>query len=173
MQLNVSSDVSGCMRTRLLLLSLAVLLSTHAFAQTKSGSEDKDLFHTIEALDAKLFDAFNRCDLETFGSFFPEKLEFYHDNGGLTNETRESVVADVKKYICGTTRRDLVPGTLEVYPMHGYGALEIGVHRFHHPGHDDTEAVGEAKFIHLWKYEKGEWKLTRVISYEHHAQAKK
>jgi len=25
----------------------------------------------------------------------------------------------------------------------GYGAVEMGVHRFHHPGHEDTEGVGE------------------------------
>jgi len=28
---------------------------------------------------------------------------------------------------------------------------EIGIHRFHHPGHENTESVGEAKFIHLWQ----------------------
>jgi hypothetical protein len=70
--------------------------------------------------------------------------------------------------------RELVPGTLEVYPIADYGAVEIGVHRFHHPGHETTESVGEAKFIQLWQKEKkdGSWKLTRVISFDHHALAK-
>src|SRR5437588_12940638 len=39
-----------------------------------------------------------------------------------------------------------------------YGAMEVGVHRFHHPGQDDTEPVGEGKFIHLWQYKDGAWK---------------
>lgn len=56
--------------------------------------------------------------------------------------------------------------------MDGYGALETGVHRFHHPGHEDTEPVGEGKFIHLWQYKDNAWKITRVISYDHHAVAK-
>jgi len=56
--------------------------------------------------------------------------------------------------------------------MKGYGAVEIGVHRFHHPGHEDTERVGEGRFIHLWQYKDGAWKITRVISYDHHAAAK-
>jgi hypothetical protein len=43
----------------------------------------------------------------------------------------------------------------------------LGVHRFHHPGRDDIEPVGEAKFIHLWRSENGAWKITRVISYDH------
>jgi hypothetical protein len=51
-----------------------------------------------------------------------------------------------------------------VYPLHGYGAVEIGVHRFHHPGDSD---VGEAKFVMLWQYKDGAWKIPRVISYDH------
>jgi len=61
---------------------------------------------------------------------------------------------------------------LQVYRLEGYGAMEVGVHRFHHPGHDDTEPVGEGKFIHLWQYKDGGWKITRIISYDHHAVAK-
>lgn len=56
--------------------------------------------------------------------------------------------------------------------MKGYGAVEMGVHRFHDPGHDDTEGVGEAQFIHLWQYKDGAWKITRVINYDQHAAAK-
>jgi len=48
----------------------------------------------------------------------------------------------------------------------------MGVHRFHHPGHDATEGVGEASFIHLWRYKDGAWKITRVISYDHPAAAR-
>ena len=68
--------------------------------------------------------------------------------------------------------RQVVPGTLQVHRMKGYGAVETSVHRFHHPGHEDTEGIGEASFIHLWQYNDGAWKITRVISYDHHAAAK-
>lgn len=50
-------------------------------------------------------------------------------------------------------------------PAEGYGAVEIGVHRFHHPG--DPGNVWDAKFIMLWQNKEGMWKVTRVISYEH------
>jgi hypothetical protein len=56
--------------------------------------------------------------------------------------------------------------------MKGYGAVEMGVHRFHHPGHEETEGVGEGKSIHLWQCKDGAWKITRVISYDHHAAPK-
>jgi hypothetical protein len=51
--------------------------------------------------------------------------------------------------------------------MDGYGAVEIGVHRFLHPFEQDHGVVGEAKFIHLWQLKDGKWKITRVISYDH------
>src|SRR5712664_2941537 len=75
----------------------------------------------------------------------------------------------IKKHICGKVTRELVPGTLQVHYMKGYGAVEMGVHRFHDPGHEDTEGLGEGKFIHLWQYKDGAWKITRVISYDHRA----
>jgi ketosteroid isomerase-like protein len=130
-----------------------------------------ELDKAIAALDSAFFDAYNRCDLEKFASFIAENVEFYHDFGGVTLG-RAALTDSVKKNICGRVTRELVPGTLQTYYMKGYGAVEMGVHRFHHPGHEDTEPVGEGKFIHLWQYKDGAWKITRVISYDHHAAAK-
>jgi hypothetical protein len=151
----------------LLLLPLLALPAIPADAQTQPAPKD-ELFRTIAKLDAEVFDAYNRCDLEKFGSYFTEELEFYHDNGGLTNRTRQSLVESVKKNICGKVYRVLVPESLEVYPLNGYGAVETGVHRFYHPGRDSTESVGEAQFMMLWQEKDGVWKATRVISYDHH-----
>jgi len=55
--------------------------------------------------------------------------------------------------------------------MHGYGAVETGVHRFYQPK-TGSEATGEAKFIHLWQNKDGAWRITRVISYDHVALKK-
>ena len=155
-----------------LLLAFSLVVAS-AGAETRRGLPPEDeLYRTIATLDAAVFDAFNHCELEKFGSFFVERVEFYHDNGGLTDSSRASLVESVKNNICGKVSRELVEGTLEVYPMHGYGALEIGTHRFHHPGHDDTEPVGEAQFIHLWQNDNGTWRIARVISFDHHALSK-
>jgi hypothetical protein len=123
------------------------------------------------ALDAALFDAYNHCDLDKFASLTDENVEFYHDQAGVTLG-KAALTDAVRKNICGKVMRELVPGTLKVHPMKGYGFVEMGVHRFHHPGHEDTEGVGEGQFIHLWQYKDGAWKVTRVISYDHHAAAK-
>ena len=129
-----------------------------------------DLDRTITALDTALFDSYNRCDLKKFASFFVDDVEFYHDQGGVTLG-RDALTESIKKNICGQTTRELVPGTLQAFHMKGYGALETGTHRFHHPGHEEI-GVGEGRFIHLWQYKDGAWKITRVVSYDHHPAAK-
>ncbi len=157
--------------TRLsLLLVLAGLFVMNASAQSVQP-RDAGLFRTVKALDAQLFDAYNNCQLDKFESFFTDDVEFYHDQGGVTLGKRDLTDA-VKKNICGKVTRELVADKLEVYPMRGFGAVEIGVHLFHHPA-DPKEPDGEAQFIHLWQNKDGVWKITRVISFDHHAAATK
>ncbi|MGI9073432.1 MAG: nuclear transport factor 2 family protein [Bryobacteraceae bacterium] len=161
-------------KVQLVLLLLALFVA-QVDAQTIPALENiksqPELDKAVASLDEALFDSYNHCDLAKFAAFFVDDVEFYHDQGGVTLGKQE-LTNSIKKNICGKVTRELVPGTLQVYHMKGYGALEMGVHRFHHPGHDDTEPVGEGKFIHLWQYKGGAWKIMRVISYDHHAVAK-
>jgi hypothetical protein len=131
-----------------LLVPLVALFVGRANAQSlESIKSQEDLNKTISSLDVALFDSYNRCDLEKFGTFFVDDVEFYHDQGGVTLG-RENLTESVKKNICGgDVRRELVPGTLQVHYMKGYGAVEIGVHRFYHPM--SKTPPGEGRFIHL------------------------
>lgn len=133
--------------------------------RAQTAAQPDPLFTTIKGLDAKLFEAYNHCDLSTLGAMVSDDLEFYHDQTGLS-VGRAPFLAAIKQNICGKVQRALLPETLEVYPLNGYGAVEIGIHRFTHPGHPEyTE--GDAKFIMLWQNKDGTWKVTRVISYYH------
>ena len=127
-----------------------------------------ELDKTVAALDRALFDSYNTCDLRKFESFFADDVEFYHDQGGVTLG-KAALTDAVRKNICGKTTRELV--SMQVFYMKGYGALETGVHRFHHPGHEEI-GVGEGRFVHLWQYKDGRWKITRVVSYDHHPAGK-
>ncbi len=141
-----------------------------SLAQSQQGAAPGDeLYKTIAGLDTTLFDAYNHCDLEKLGSMVTSDLEFYHDQTGLA-VGRQVFVDAIKNNICGKVQRVLVPGTLEVYPLKGYGAVEIGVHRFTHPG--DPTNLGEAKFITVWQLKDGVWRVSRVISFDHHPAAK-
>jgi len=157
-------------RTVLLYAATFALCIAVSLAQSPQGLASTDpLYKTISGLDTTLFDAYNHCDLEKLGSMVTADLEFYHDQTGLA-VGRQPFVDAIKNNICGKVNRVLVPGTLEVYPLKGYGAVEIGVHRFTHPG--DPTNVGEAKFITVWQLKDGVWQVSRVISFDHHAAAK-
>jgi hypothetical protein len=132
-----------------------------------------DLDKAIAALDTKLFDAYNHCDLKTFDSLLADDVEFYHDQGGVTLG-RQKLTESIKNNICTSdTQRVLVPGTLRIYYMKGYGAIEMGVHRFLHPKTEAANGTGEASFVHLWQYREGAWKVSRVLSYDHHSMQAK
>ncbi len=128
-----------------------------------SMKSQEELTRAITALDKQLFDAYNTCNIEKLGTLVTDDLEFYHDKTGLA-VGKQPFLDAIKKNICGKVTRELIQGSLEVYPLHGYGAVEIGLHRFRHPGDSD---VGEAKFVQLWQYKDGAWKISRVISYDH------
>jgi len=124
------------------------------------------LTKAIATLDKELFDAYNTCNIERLGTLVVDDLEFYHDKTGL-GVGKQVFLDAIKNNICGKVTRQLVAGSLEVYPLHGYGAVEIGTHRFYHPGMEGP--AGEAKFVTLWQYKDGAWKVSRVISYDHGA----
>ena len=151
---------------RLLCLFLLFVSALSGYpVRAQSNAQPDNLYKTILSLDARLFDAYNHCDLATLGSMVSDDLEFYHDQTGLS-VGKGPFLAAIKQNICGKVQRELLQDTLEVYPLNGYGAVEIGVHRFHHPNHPE-DGMGDAKFITLWQNKDGEWKVTRVISYEH------
>jgi hypothetical protein len=150
----------------LLVVFFALALS---WARVRSVVAAEPLFETIQSLDIQLFDAYNHCDLITISSLVADDLEFYHDKTGLARG-RQALLDGIRNNICGKVTRELVAGTLQVYPIANYGAVEIGVHRFHHPGHDDE--VGEAQFITLWQKKDGGWQITRAISFDHHPLSK-
>ena len=167
--MTVSSDTlfsaSSVLRTLFLVLCAGVVSLFAAQAQTPASDP---LYATISGLDTSFFDAYNHCDLAKLGAMVSDDLEFYHDQTGLS-VGRQSLIDGVKNNICGKVQRELVTGSLEVYPLKSYGAVEIGVHRFHHPGSLGPDAVGEAKFVMLWQVKDGVWRITRVISFNHFA----
>jgi ketosteroid isomerase-like protein len=137
-----------------------------ASEQAAPGYED--LFQTISRLDTQLFNAFNSGDLSTLETFFTKDVEFYHDKEGLT-KYEENMESFKKHFASDTrTRRELVEGTLEVYPLTGYGAVELGVHRFYTTEKNQPERLtATSRFVHLWQNKNGDWKISRVISYDH------
>jgi hypothetical protein len=63
-------------------------------------------------------------------------------------------------------RRELVPGSLEVFPIKNYGAMQVGRHRFCHV-ENGKEECGTFSFVHVWRRTDRGWQIARAISYGH------
>lgn len=139
-----------------------------SFSTQNPQKKEETLTQTIYRLDSLMFDALNRQDLEAAMSYFDEDLEFYHDKGGLDNygQTKVKLERLFRNNKNNNFRRILIPGSLEVYPIAGYGAIEFCLHRFCHieNGKDDC---GTFKNLMIWKQTEKGWKVTRVVSYDH------
>ena len=147
-------------------LFLVLFFSGCGALMGQSKKTDEKLFSEIAHMDSVLFNAFNNRDTATFKNLFTKDLEFYHDKGGLTGyaETIGFMRSTAKND--NGLRRDLVAGTLEVYPIPNYGAMEIGSHTFCHL-ENGKQDCGTFKFVHVWKRIGNEWKISRVVSYDH------
>ncbi|MDM4766568.1 nuclear transport factor 2 family protein [Pelomonas sp. SE-A7] len=152
-------------RDQLMALLLAACASVCA---AQDANRSGPLFDALARMDKELFDAaFVNCDANKFRALFTEDAEFYHDRTGLAAgeaaRTMKSCPRDN-----GVTRT-LIAESLEVYPMQGYGAIQMGRHVFARKGEPGSEV---AKFVHLWKQENGAWRLARVLSFDHKPSSK-
>ncbi|NVO31984.1 nuclear transport factor 2 family protein [Hymenobacter lapidiphilus] len=127
-----------------------------------------ELYRTIARLDSAMFVAFNQHDADKLQTYFADDLEFFHDKGGVS-DFRQTMDAFRRMFEQNKTtglNRQLVPGTLEVFPIKDYGAVETYEHRFCHVenGKDDC---GTFKNMMVWRLKDGRWQVTRVVSYDH------
>jgi Domain of unknown function (DUF4440) len=165
--LSLIYQIRNKMKSRFLSLkALFVATLIIAASNLANAQSNQDLYKEIAQQDSILFNAFNTRDIEQFKTYFTPDLEFYHDKGGLTNYeyTINSLVTTAK--LNNQLRRDLVKGSLEVYPIPGYGAMEIGSHTFCH-NENGKQDCGTFKFVMIWQKKDGQWKISRVVSYDH------
>ena len=143
---------------------IAVLLAVFApICSAQDTARSGPLFDELARMDKELFEAaFVTCDAGKFRALFTDDAEFYHDRtGAAVGEAARTLKSCPRDN--GVTRT-LVPESLEIYPMQGYGAIQMGRHVFARKGEPGSEV---AKFVHLWKRENGAWRLARVLSFDH------
>lgn len=121
------------------------------------------LYATLYALDQRFFEAYNTCDMATQAELLAEDIEFYHDQGGLST-SKAKILESTKENICGKVTRTLVPGSLEVSPIAGYGAAIVGLHQFENSAEPEGTKSKECRFAAIWKETNGHWQMTRILS---------
>lgn len=126
--------------------------------------DDQALYDSIIALDSAFFHAYNTCsdNLEHYASFYADSLEFYHDKNGRVT-SKAAIVEGTRLNICGKVRRELVEGSIEVYPLPNYGAIEMGLHTFINSEEPDTRPQ-PGRFTIIWQKTGAGWKIREVIS---------
>lgn len=127
------------------------------------------LFDTVARLDSLIFDAsYVRCDTARVYALLTDDVEFYHDVTGVHRGAQ--VRADFARLAASCPagqgiRRELVPGSLRVYRVSDFGAVETGTHRFVPRG---GAAATTARFVHVWQRDGDRWRATRILSLDHH-----
>jgi hypothetical protein len=148
-----------------LTLVITALCTPGLKAQPAKKQAETTLYSTIISLDKQAFDAYNKCDLDKFENYFDSDVEFFNDRTGLTDSRHAMIKAMRSVCESGGMQRQLLSAT--VYPLDFYGAIETGINRFYKVVNGKKQAVSTAKFIYIWKLDENEWKITKVISYDH------
>jgi hypothetical protein len=119
------------------------------------------LYQTIVRMDSLYFDTYNYSKAALMDSLTADNIEFYHDRGGLMTSKQE-LLQSIQKNIFGKVQRVLTPGSIEVYEIPGYGAIEFGYHSFRNlVEHSESQP---AKFVIIWRLAGGQWQMTSVVS---------
>ena len=152
--------------------ALALLVaSPFALAEAADTGWEAD----VRKFDGTYWQAFNRCDVAGLAKMNTADLEFYHDVGGLMSG-RNQFVSAMKKNICADpqrhVRREAIADSIRVSPLRNngklYGAIISGEHQFYDVKKGANEYLtGTARFTHVLVLDKGVWKVSRVLSFDH------
>jgi hypothetical protein len=152
------------LRLSALLISLCISITGSAQSQDTYVYKPQSLalYNTIVQMDSIYFSAYNACDMDKQAAIYADSIEFYHDGSGLET-SKTALLSAIRENICGKVTRMLVKGSIEVYRIPNFGAVEIGLHRF--INHAENNALSKPdKFVIIWRYRGDQWQITQVIS---------
>jgi len=138
----------------------------------------QELLNTIARLDSTVFATLPEYNSAKSRTFFTDDLEVYNDTEGLLKSRNVFIEAPEKNFYKtqkeNVIRRELVEGSMKVYPLKNngaiYGAVQTGEQCFYELRKGKEERLtGTSKFTHIWLNKNGEWKISRMIIYNHHS----
>jgi len=147
----------------------AWLLAASGVALAGAGAPSREqLKAEITAADARLFQGMNDGKIGPMKDGFSPRLEFYHDRTGVTNYAQNIAIFEQNFSKPNRPRREAMPETVEVFPAGPDHAMHIGRHRFcSKPSPAEPEGCSIYRFSMVWERDGGQWKLLRVMSYDH------
>lgn len=151
------------------LLCATFLLSLSAISM---NAQDNSVEKIIHQKDSIFWNAYNNCDIREMNKYLATDIEFYHDKGGATYGL-ENLNEGLKNGLCSagvnSIKREAITESIHIFPLKKneevYGAIISGEHLFISNKTHKAESI--AKFNHLWLLKEGNWKMHRVLSYDH------
>lgn len=172
-------------RAAILLLALGLSATTALATEPPARAEIRltpgaapaspELVATLAEKDRQLFEAVFGCSLDRLEPLIADDFEFLHDKYGRTATSGAQFMEQMRAN-CGRqetgenfrARRELVEGSMTVHVLNGYGAMQMGEHRFFALTPSQPDRLTESgRFIDIWREIDGVWKLARVVSYDH------
>ena len=152
-------------------LLVIFLLSKSLFAQ----KSDQEISKLVKEKDSIFWVGYNTCNLDLMAQFLTKDMEFYHDEGGIIlgiDGMKKSMSENICNNSNNKVRRELVPGTFQLFLLKNgdtvYGAIISGEHYFYDSENGGKETRnGVARFTNLWLLKDGEWKMHRILSFDH------
>ena len=144
---------------------------------SQDNEKQSELYHLLKEKDSIMFElSYNQLDTSILEELATDDIEFYHDQGGATY-TKEDFINGMKGLgtLSYKARRVLIPNSTKVFPMYKngklYAALLEGAHAFYakEPNDKPEYLTSTAKYTTLWVLMEGEWKMSRIYSYDHQA----
>jgi hypothetical protein len=146
------------------------LMAAGAAALAEPGKDPAraQLEAEIIAADAKLFAGLNNRDIGPMKEGFSPRLEFYHDRGGVSDYAGNIAIFERNFKAPNRIRREALVETFDIFPSGPNHAMHIGKHRFcNKPSATEPEGCSIYRFSMVWERDNDQWKLLRVLSYDH------
>jgi hypothetical protein len=149
------------------MVALCLMAACTAAAAASKDPARAQLEAEITAADARLFGGLNDRDIGPMKEGFSPRLEFYHDRSGVTGYADNIAIFEKNFRAPNRVRRIAMPETVEIFPAGPDHAMHIGKHRFCNKPPGEPEGCSVYRFSMVWEREGGQWKLLRVLSYDH------
>jgi len=161
---------------KIIFLNLFLALFSNVLQVKAQTNNNKELQNIIISRDSLLFEVgFNTCDIDPFKNLLSDDLEFFHDKDGVSD--KKEFLYNLKNGLCGSpdkyqSRRELITESTEIYPLYEndiiYAVIQKGKHRFYETiAGQEEKFASTAKFTNIWFLEDKEWKLKKILSYDH------
>ncbi|SHF57997.1 protein of unknown function [Microbulbifer donghaiensis] len=162
------------------ILSATLVARAEEYPVVAGPTTPESLIEEISAADHQLFKAvFNDCDVQASQGLVTDDFEFFHDKWGKTADSGAEFLNSIRDMCEGRktgrnvpARRELIADSVKIFPLNNFGAIQTGTHKFYGLPPGKAPVLRETgQFTHVWQKVSGQWKLARVLSYDHQPAA--